>query len=89
MTLKELERKAQELQELKRMREELDGEIETLTDSIKAGMGDRETITAGAYKIAWKSIESIRIDTAALKKELPEIAARFSKTSTIRRFTVA
>lgn len=88
MTIKELESKAQELQELKRMREELDAEIEATQDAIKAAMGDQEAITAGAYKITWKPIESARIDTKALKQALPEIAARFTILSLTRRFCI-
>lgn len=30
-----------------------------------------------------------RVDTTALKKDLPEIAARYTKTATARRFTFA
>lgn len=89
MSITEMETKARELQELKRMREELEAEITAAEDAIKAAMGDREQITAGAYKITWKPVTSSRLDSTALKKELPEIAARFLKTSTVRRFTVA
>ena len=88
MTAMELELKAQELQELKRMREELDAEIEAAQDAIKTAMGDTESITAGAFKITWKPIESIRIDTKALKAALPDIAARFTVVTTTRRFCV-
>ena len=88
MSIKELEIKATELQELKRMREELDAEIEAAQDAIKAAMGDQEAVTAGAYRITWKPVESARIDTKALKAALPEIAARFTVTSTVRRFCV-
>ena len=89
MSITEMEAKACELQGLKRMREELEAEITAAEDAIKAAMGDREQITAGAYKITWKPVTSSRLDSTALKKELPEIAARFLKTSTVRRFTVA
>ena len=88
MSIKELEIKATELQELKRMREELDEEIEAAQDAIKAAMGDSESVTAGAYKITWKPVESARIDTKTLKAALPEIAARFTVTSMTRRFCV-
>lgn len=81
--------KAAELQELKRLREELDAEISALEDEIKASMGDAEQITAGAFKITWKSVTSSRLDTTALKKALPEVAARFMKQTTVRRFTIA
>ena len=88
MSIKEIESKAQELQELKRMREELEAEIEATQDAIKAAMGDSDSITAGAYKITWKPVESSRIDTKALKAALPDVAARFTVTSTTRRFCV-
>ena len=88
MSIKDMENKARELQELKRMREELDAEITATEDTIKAAMGDAETVTAGAYKITWKPITSSRIDTTALKKALPEIAAQYMRTTTTRRFTI-
>lgn len=88
MSIKEMTSKVQELMELKRMQEELEAEITTLQDEIKAGMGDQEQITAGAYKITWKPITSSRLDSAALKKALPEVAERFTKVTTVRRFTV-
>ena len=83
-----LEPKVKELLELKRMREELDAEIEGIEDQIKQTMGDDETLIAGAFKVEWKPVVSSRIDTAALKKALPEIAERFMKQTTTRRFCV-
>ena len=52
-------------------------------------MGDAETITAGEYKITWKNVTSARIDTGALRKALPDVAAAFTKETTVRRFCVA
>lgn len=89
MSIKELEAKALELKELQRMQEELAEEITATQDAIKAAMGDREEITAGAFKITWKPVTSSRLDTTAIKKELPELAERFTKTTTTRRFLVA
>lgn len=80
--------KVTELQELRRMQEELTAEIETLQDAIKAYMGDTEQLAAGPYKVTYKPVTSSRLDTTALKKELPDIAARFMKTTTTRRFCV-
>ncbi len=88
MSIKEIESKAQELQELRRMKEELEAEIEAAQDAIKAAMGDQEAITAGAYKITWKPVTSSRLDGKALKAALPDIAARFTITSTARRFCI-
>lgn len=44
-----------------------------------------ETIAAKAAKLVGTSS---RIDTAALKRALPEIAARFTKESRTCRFTI-
>ena len=89
MSTNELKAKAAELKELKAMREELEAEITAIEEEIKAEMGEQEQITAGPFKITWKPITSSRLDSVALKKALPEIAARFTKTITTRRFTVA
>lgn len=83
-----LESTIHEILELKRMREELDAAITTLEDSIKAVMGDEELLTAGAYKVSWKIFTSSRVDTTALKKELPDIAAQYTKQTTARRFSI-
>ena len=82
-----LESTIHEILDLKRMREELDATIATLEDSIKAVMGDEEILTAGAYKVSWKTFTSSRVDTTALKKALPEVAAQFTKQTTARRFS--
>lgn len=89
MSIIEMESKARELQELKRMREELEAEITGLEDAIKAAMGNEEQVTAGAFKITWKAVTSNRLDSSALKKELPDVAARYMKQTTVRRFVVA
>jgi len=83
-----MEAKVKELQELKRMKEELEAEITTMEDEIKKVMGDEETLFAGAFKVSWKSFTSNRLDTTALKKALPQIAEQFMKATTARRFSI-
>ena len=83
-----LEPKIKELMELRRIKEELDAEITQLEDQIKQSMGNEETLIAGAFKITWKAVTSSRLDSTALKKALPEIAARFMKQTTTRRFQI-
>ena len=80
--------KITELMELKRMREELDAEIAAAEDEIKAAMGEEDTLLAGPFKVTWKTITSSRLDSTALKKALPKIAARFMKQTTTRRFSI-
>ena len=89
MSINEMEAKARERRQLQNLIEEAQAEAEALKDAIKAAMGDSESIQAGEYKITWKAVTSSRIDTAALKKALPDVAERFTKETTVRRFTVA
>lgn len=89
MSINEMEAKARELRQLQSLIEEVQAEAEALKDAIKAAMGDSESVQAGEYKITWKPVKSSRIDTAALKKALPDVAERFTKETTVRRFTVA
>jgi len=88
MSIKELENKARELKELQRMAEELSAEMEALKDEIRTAMGEREEVTAGAYRITHKAITSSRIDGKALRRELPEIADCFTKTTTVHRLVI-
>ena len=83
-----MESKVKELMELKRMKEELEAEIAAAEDAIKAVMGDEELLLAGSYKVSWKTFTSSRLDSTALKKALPEVAAAYTKTTTTRRFSV-
>ena len=83
-----MESKVKELMELRRMKEEIEAEIASAEDEIKGVMGDEETLLAGAFKVSWKTFTSSRLDSTALKKALPEIAAKFTKTTTARRFSI-
>lgn len=50
---------------------------------------DTDTLTGSDWKITWKSVISNRLDSGALKKDLPEIAARYTRQTTARRFVLA
>jgi len=82
-------KKLEELQELKRLEEELKAEIEALQDAVKSEMGDTETAVYGPFKVTYKTVIQNRLDSAALKKELPEVAARYSKQVTTRPLKVS
>lgn len=91
MSVHEMDSKIKELRELRRMADELTAEIEAIQDSIKQEMTTRavDTLSGTDWKVTWKAVTSTRLDTAALKKALPDVAERFTKTTTNRRFTVA
>lgn len=91
MSTYEIENKVKELRELKRMQEELTAEIEAIQDSIKKHMDSAgmDTLLGMDYKITWKAVTTSRLDSTALKKALPDVAERFTRTSTTRRFVIA
>ena len=89
MSIHELEAKARELRQIMALIDEAQAEADTLKDEIKAAMGDSEAIVAGEYRITWKPVTSTRLDAGALRKALPDVAARFTKETTVRRFCVA
>ena len=89
MSISEIESKVRELRQLQNLIEEAQAEAEAIKDAIKAHMGDAEAVQAGEYKITWKPVKTVRIDTAALRKALPDVAERFTRTTITRRFCVA
>ena len=91
MSINEMDSKIKELRELRRMADELAAEMETIQDSIKAHMDAAgvDTINGTDWKVTYWAATSSRIDTAALKKALPDVVERFSKTTTARRFCIA
>ncbi len=91
MSTMEMNAKIKELRELKRMADELQAEIDAIQDSIKAEMTAQETdtLTGLDWKVTWKAVTSSRLDSKALKAEIPEIAARFMKQTISRRFVLA
>ena len=89
MSINELEMKCRELRQLQNLIEEAQAEADAIKDQLKAHMGEREELRAGEYKITWKPVENARLDAVALRAALPEVAERFTRTTTCRRFCVA
>ena len=91
MATNELISKLNDLAQLRRMADDLDAKITAIQDEIKAHMAaaQTDTLTAGAFRVVWKSVTSTRIDTAALRRELPEVWQEYGKTTTTKRFTVS
>ena len=91
MSINEMDSKIKELRELRQMADELAAEMETIQDSIKAHMDAAgvDTISGTDWRVTYKAVTSSRIDTATLKKALPDVVERVSKTTTARRFCIA
>lgn len=77
-----------EIAEYSRMAEEIGETLDSLKDSLKKYMEENglDTIAGSEHKASYKAVTSSRIDTTALKRDMPEIAARYTKTTETRRF---
>ena len=85
----EMNKIMQELAQYNRIAEETAAIIDGLKDQLKKYMTENglETLTGDEHKAIYKAVESTRLDSKALKAELPEIAARYTTTTTTMRFT--
>lgn len=80
-----------ELAQYTRLQEETAAIIEGLKDTIKNYMVENrlEILTGDEHKAIYKTVSGSRIDTTALKKDMPEIAAAYTKQTETKRFTFA
>ena len=80
-----------ELAQYARMAEEIAATVDGLKDTIKKYMEENqlETVTGYEHKVTYKTVTSSRIDTAALKRNAPDIAEKYTKTTETKRFTFA
>ncbi len=91
MSNQDLLQKVTELKELKVMAEELADQIAAIEGEIKDEMTAQGTdkLLIGAFKVTWTKYTSKRLDSKAIKAELPDIYERYSVTTEARRFCVA
>ena len=91
MTMNEITNKAKDYREIQALIKELEAEAEALKAAMIAHMEAQgaDTLQADIFTIRWTAYTSNRVDTTALKKELPDVAARYTKTTEARRFQVA
>ena len=89
--MKNIDTIMRELAQYTRLQEETTAIIDGLKDELKAIMQERntDTLTGTEHKASYKAVVSSRIDTTAIKKELPEVAAKYTRTTETRRFTFA
>ncbi len=80
-----------DLAQYKRLQEETMAIIDDLQDTLKQQMLKMgvDVLAGSEHKATYKAVISSRIDTTAIKKELPEIAAKYTRTTETRRFTFA
>ncbi len=91
MTKQEMVKAIEELQELETFMEEIKAEADTIRDSLKNEMLERDTeeLTAGQYIIRWTSVLSNRFDTTAFKKVYGELYKTYTKQVNSKRFCIS
>ena len=87
--MKNIDSTMRELAQYTRIMEEASDTVDSLKDEIKKYMEEHETdiLIGNEHKATYKAVSSSRIDTAALKKDMPNIAAQYTKTTETKRFT--
>lgn len=90
MTNKQIENRVRKLQELEAQQAALTAQADAIRSEIKAELDDRKVdeVSTGSFTVRWKYIFSDRLDTKALKKERPEVAAMFTRTTMAKRFSI-
>ena len=80
-----------ELAEYNRIAEETAAVIEGLKDQLKNYMTAEkiETLIGAEHKAMYTAVITNRIDTKALKADLPDVAKKYTKSSSSMRFTFA
>ena len=70
--------------------ERLQAQAEAIKDVIKYTMTakDTEKLSGPGWSATWKSSDTTRLDTKALKQAEPEIYEKYSKTQKGNRFTL-
>ena len=91
MSTIEIQEQIESLRALEELIEEAKAEAETLRDTIKQEMLNRdvEELSAGQYIVRWTSVLSQRFDTTAFKKVMPEVYKAYTKQVSSRRFTIS
>ena len=91
MSTIEIQAQIESLKALEELIEEAKAEAETLRDSIKQELLNRNTeeLTAGKYIVRWTSVLSQRFDTTAFKKVMPEVYKAYTKQISSKRFTIS
>lgn len=87
--MKNIDTIMRELAQYTRLQEETAAIIDGLKDELKNIMQAEniEVLQGTEHKASYKAVVSSRIDTTALKKDAPEIAAKYTRITESRRFT--
>lgn len=74
------------LSELKKQIAELSDERTGIENMLKTALGKAPVGEYGDFRITWKNRESTRLDSKALKADMPDVYAKYAKTLSTRTF---
>lgn len=80
-----------QIREYKIMRDELNELIEQLQDEAKQQMTVQgvDELTGQESRISWHAVQSSAIDAKALRRDFPDLADKYTRKTTVRRFVLA
>lgn len=84
----DLEQKCNEYREYKRLAEQAEQMRDSLRDEIIAMMQGAPEVIAGACKVMYKDVSSVRLDSKLLKTLHPDVYAECSSKTSYKRFSV-
>ena len=87
-TMTDLEQKCNEYREYKRLAEQAEQMRDSLRDEIITMMQGAPEIVAGACKVMYKDVQSVRLDSKLLKTLHPDVYAECSSKTSYKRFSV-
>lgn len=91
MTERQIENRIKKLQEIEAQQKALEQEAEAIKAELQKDMNEKglDELKTKNFFIRWKEIVSNRLDSKALKAQMPDVYMMFTKETSCRRFTVA
>ena len=90
MTEKMIENRVKKIEDLEKRKAELEAEIEKVKNELKADLEEKglDTIeTKNGIVVRWQEIVSNRLNGTLLKKDFPDVYAKYTTASVSHRFT--
>lgn len=83
------DKQLEEIIALKAQKSALEAEIAERENSVKTTLAEATRGETERFKVSWKQSISNRLDTATLKKEMPEVYNKYCNQTTSRRFLLS
>jgi predicted phage-related endonuclease len=78
----------EEYKDAKQIADEANEYLEEIKDKIKSKVGDKQVLKNDYAKIIYKPIQSKRLNTQALKKDMPEIYEKYGKITVSKQLKI-